>query len=301
MDLKTLHYFVEVVNAGGFSKASKTVFLTQPALSKAIRLLEEELQMVLLERGKRGTQVKLTAAGQVVYRHAELLINGRQRMLAELDGLRNLTGGTLRLGLAPLGSAELFAPAIAKFRQQYPKIEMQLLVRGGIEQTAALKKDDIELATGIIDFDDEFDGLRIRNEPMVVVVPKNHPLASQKQLQLNDLRDQAQVMFEREYTLYEFVLSACEKVGFAPTEITRVSHADFGIALVAAGTGVMLLPQIIAERYRVDAVVNVPLASRDLRWELSLFWRKQQTLSFAAKAMIELVKMQLIEDNNKAE
>ncbi|MCL1049070.1 LysR substrate-binding domain-containing protein [Shewanella abyssi] len=300
MDLKTLHYFVEVVNAGGFSKASKTVFLTQPALSKAIRLLEEELQMVLLERGKRGTQVKLTAAGKVVYRHAEQLINGRQRMLAELDGLRNLTGGTLRLGLAPLGSAELFAPAIAKFRQQYPKIEMQLLVRGGIEQTAALKKDDIELATGIIDFDDEFDGLRIRNEPMVVVVPKSHPLASYKQLQLNDLRQQAQVMFEREYTLYELVLSACEKAGFAPTEITRVSHADFGIALVAAGTGVMLLPQIIAERYRVDAVVNVPLASRDLRWELSLFWRKQQTLSFAAKAMIELVKLQLIEDNKKA-
>ncbi|PKG76603.1 LysR family transcriptional regulator [Shewanella sp. Choline-02u-19] len=300
MDLKTLYYFVEVVNAGGFSKASKTVFLTQPALSKAIRLLEEELQMVLLERGKRGTQVKLTAAGQVVYRHAEQLLSGRQRMLAELDGLRNLTGGTLRLGLAPLGSAELFAPAIAKFRQDYPKIEMQLLVRGGIEQTAALKKDDIELATGIIDFDDEFDGLRIRNEPMVVVVPKSHPLASKKQLQLNDLRDQAQVMFEREYTLYEFVLSACEKVGFAPTEITRVSHADFGIALVAAGTGVMLLPQIIAERYRVDAVVNVPLASRDLRWELSLFWRKQQTLSFAAKAMIEIVKLQLIADNKKA-
>ncbi|QQX81254.1 LysR family transcriptional regulator [Shewanella sp. KX20019] len=300
MDLKALHYFVEVVNAGGFSKASKTVFLTQPALSKAIRLLEEELQMVLLERGKRGTQVKLTAAGKVVYRHAEQLINGRQRMLAELDGLRNLTGGTLRLGLAPLGSAELFAPAIAKFRQHYPKIEMQLLVRGGIEQTAALKKDDIELATGIIDFDDEFDGLRIRNEPMVVVVPKSHPLALQKQLQLNDLRDQAQVMFEREYTLYELVLSACEKVGFAPAEITRVSHADFGIALVAAGTGVMLLPQIIAERYRVDAVVNVPLESRELRWELSLFWRKQQTLSFAAKAMIELVKQQLIEDNKKA-
>ena len=75
--------------------------------------------------------------------------------------------------------------------------------------------------------------------------------------------------------------------------MTRVSHADFGIALVAAGTGIMVLPQIIAERYRVDAVVNVPLASEDLRWELSLFWRKQQSLSFAAQAMIELVKQQL--------
>ena len=293
MDLKALQYFTQIVDAGGFAKASRIAFLTQPALSKAIKMLEEELDMVLLERGKRGTQIKLTAAGEVVYRHAQLLLAGRKDMLLELDSLRHLTGGSLKLGLAPLGSAELFAPVIAKFRQLYPKVDMQLLVRGGVEQTIALKKNEIELATGIIAFDGEFDGLRIRNDPMVVVVPKTHPLASFKQLQLKDLASLAQVMFEPEYALYELILDACDKVGFVPAEMTRVSHADFGIALVAAGTGIMVLPQIIAERYRVDAVVNVPLASEDLRWELSLFWRKQQSLSFAAQAMIELVKQQL--------
>ena len=293
MDLKALQYFIQVVDAGGFARASNVAFLTQPALSKAIRMLEDELDMVLLERGKRGTQIKLTAAGEVVYRHAQQLLSGRQALLHELDALRNLSGGSLKLGLAPLGSAELFAPVIAKFRQLYPKIDMQLLVRGGIEQTLALQKNEIELATGIIAFDGEFDGLRIRNDPMVVVVPKTHELSCCEELQLTDLRGLSQVMFEPEYALYELVLDACDKAGFVPAEITRVSHADFGIALVAAGTGIMVLPQIIAERYRVDAVVNVPLASQDLRWELSLFWRKQQSLSFAAKAMIELVKQQL--------
>ncbi|MCK8043828.1 LysR substrate-binding domain-containing protein [Shewanella sp. 1CM18E] len=293
MDLKALQHFIQVVDAGGFAKASHVACLTQPALSKAVRMLEEELDMVLLERGKRGTQIKLTAAGEVVYQHAQQLLTGRQALLHELDALRNLSGGSLKLGLAPLGSAELFAPVIAKFRQLYPKVDMQLLVRGGIEQTLALQKNEIELATGIIAFDGEFDGLRIRNDPMVVVVPKTHELASFKELQLTDLRALAQVMFEPEYALYELILDACNKAGFVPAEITRVSHADFGIALVAAGTGIMVLPQIIAERYRVDAVVNVPLASEDLRWELSLFWRKQQSLSFAAKAMIELVKQQL--------
>ncbi|MGX9460387.1 LysR family transcriptional regulator [Shewanella sp. A14] len=293
MNLKTLHYFTEVVNAGGFAKACDTAFVTQPALSKAIRLLEEELGMVLLERGKRGSQIRLTEAGQVVYQHALTLLEGRQLMLAELDSLRNLSGGTLRLGLAPLGSAELFAPVIAKFRQQYPNVELKLLVRGGIEQTVALHKDEIELATGIIDFDDEFDGIRVRNESMVVVLPAAHELASKKTLQLSELNQLAQVMFEPEYALYELVLAACTKAGFRPINITRVSHADFGIALVAAGIGVMILPQIIAERYRVDAVVNIPLASEDLRWELSLFWRKQKHLSFAAQAMLKLVKQHL--------
>ncbi|QDE33182.1 MULTISPECIES: LysR family transcriptional regulator [Shewanella] len=293
MDLKALHYFIEVVNAGGFAKACHTAFVTQPALSKAIRLLEEELGMVLLERGKRGSQIRLTEAGQVVYQHALTLLEGRQLMMAELDSLRNLSGGTLRLGLAPLGSAELFAPVIAKFRQQYPNVELKLLVRGGIEQTVALHKDEIELATGIIDFEDEFDGIRVRNESMVVVLPAAHELASKNTLQLSELNQLAQVMFEPEYALYELVLAACAKAGFKPINITRVSHADFGIALVAAGIGVMILPKIIAERYRVDAVVNIPLASEDLRWELSLFWRKQKHLSFAAQAMLKLVKQHL--------
>ena len=293
MDLKALHYFTEVVNAGGFAKACHAAFVTQPALSKAIRLLEEELDMVLLERGKRGSQIRLTEAGQVVYRHASTLLEGRQLMITELDHLRNLSGGLLKLGLAPLGSAELFAPVIAKFRQLHPNVELQLLVRGGIEQTVALHKDEIELATGIIDFDDEFDGIRVRNDSMVVVLPSAHVLASKSILQLSELNLLAQVMFEPEYALYELVLEACAKAGFKPTHITRVSHADFGIALVAAGTGVMILPKIIAERYRVGAVVNIPLASEDLRWELSLFWRKQKHLSFAAQAMIALIKQHL--------
>lgn len=299
LDLKALHYFTEVVNAGGFAKACHSAFVTQPALSKAIRLLEDELDMILLERGKRGSQIRLTEAGKVVYHHASKLMEGRQLMMAELDSLRNLSGGSLKLGLAPLGSAELFAPVIAQFRQQYPSIELQLLVRGGIEQTAALHKDEIELATGIIDFDDEFCGIRIRNESMVVVLPAGHKLACKETLQLSELDQLAQVMFEPEYALYELVLEACAKAGFKPKNITRVSHADFGIALVAAGSGVMILPKIIAERYRVEAVVNIPLASEDLRWELSLFWRKQKHLSFAAQAMIKLIKQHLSQLENK--
>jgi len=139
MDLKVLRYFIEIIDAGGFGKASEKVHLTQPALSKALRQLEEELDLVLLERGKRGTQVKLTQAGEVVYRHGKELLAGRQRMLAELSAQRSLTAGELKLGLAPLGSAEIFAPIIAKYRQQYPQIEMHLLVRGGVEQTLAIQ------------------------------------------------------------------------------------------------------------------------------------------------------------------
>lgn len=293
MDLKVIRYFIEIVDAGGFGKASDKVHLTQPALSKAVRQLEQELDLTLLERGKRGTQVKLTPAGEVVYRHGKDLLAGRQRMLAELTAQRSLTAGELNLGLAPLGSAEIFAPIIAKYRQQYPQIDMHLLVRGGVEQTSAIQKGEIELATGIIDFDDGYDGIRVFNDPMVVVLPKENPLSTRQILSFSDLSADSQVMFETEYTLYQLVLNACRHAGFVPKNITRVSQADFGIALVAAGTGVMVLPRSIARRYSVPGVVNIPLASDELRWELSLFWRKDQVLSFAAQAMIALVEKHL--------
>ncbi|WP_299796030.1 LysR family transcriptional regulator [uncultured Shewanella sp.] len=301
MDLRVISYFIDIVDSGGFARASEKIHITQPALSKAIIGLEHELDLVLIERGKRGTQLKLTSAGEVVYRHGIELLDARHRMLNELASQRDLTSGELRLGLAPLGSSELFAPVIAKFKDSYPKIEMSLFVRGGVEQTLALQKGEIELATGIVSFDKEFDGIRIHEDPMVVVLPKNHTLADEASLQLCQISDIAQIMFEHDFALYGQVFDACEKAGFTPKNITRVSHPDFGIALVAAGAGTMVLPKLIAERHSVSGVVHVPLKSSELYWELSLYWQKGKQLSFAAQAMLNMVKERFTNHKHNAE
>jgi DNA-binding transcriptional LysR family regulator len=293
MDLKVIRYFIEIVDHGGFAKAAEAIHLTQPALSKAINQLEEELDLVLLERGKRGSQLKPTASGEVVYRYGIQLLKVRQEMHRELEAQRSLNAGELHLGLAPLGSAEIFAPVIARYRSLYPKIAMQLFVRGGIEQTIALKKREVELATGIISFDEEFEGFCIRRNPMVVVVPKQHALANQPQLTLKQLEETPQILFDEEYALHELVFKGCVNAGFIPKVATKVSHPDFGITLVAAGTGVMIMPEFIAARHAVAGVNRVPLSTDDLIWELSLFWRKGHPLSFAAQAMVTLIREQL--------
>jgi DNA-binding transcriptional LysR family regulator len=221
------------------------------------------------------------------------LLKVRQEMHRELEAQRSLNAGELHLGLAPLGSAEIFAPVIARYRSLYPKIAMQLFVRGGIEQTIALKKREVELATGIISFDEEFEGFCIRRNPMVVVVPKQHALANQPQLTLKQLEETPQILFDEEYALHELVFKGCVNAGFIPKVATKVSHPDFGITLVTAGTGVMIMPEFIAARHAVAGVNRVPLSTDDLIWELSLFWRKGHPLSFAAQAMVTLIREQL--------
>ncbi|MCU4675071.1 LysR family transcriptional regulator [Catenovulum sp. 2E275] len=290
MDLRVLNYFTAIVETGSFGKAAEQVHISQPALSKAIKLLEDELSVILLERGKRGSQIKLTPAGSLVYQHAQTLLDNKHKMLTELKMLKRLEYGHLKIGLSPLGSAELFAPIIAKFRANYPQIEIELLERGGAAQENALRNSEIELAMSLIPDDQDFEWLQVCNDPMMVALPNSHPLTQLQELSLLDLADVALVTYEESFMLHKVILSEYDKTGIKPKEITNVSQTDFGLALVAAGAGVMLLPKLIAERHITQGVTLKPLKSSSLRWQLCVIWRKKAVLSFAAEAILGLIK-----------
>ena len=91
------------------------------------------------------------------------------------------------------------------------------------------------------------------------------------------------------------VINACHDAGVTIDNPTHVNQPEFGIALVAAGIGVMLLPKFIAERYQLEGVVSRQLTETSLNWRMSLFWEKDKPLSFAANAMIDLLKQHLKE------
>ncbi|TCK04075.1 LysR substrate-binding domain-containing protein [Marinobacterium mangrovicola] len=294
MDLRELRFLVEIVNCGGFGKAAEVVHLSQPALSKAIRGLEEELDETLLERGYRGSKVRLTPAGEVVYRHAVELLSRREQMLHELHALRGLETGELNIGLSPLGSAEIFAPIIARFRATYPEIEIHLRERGGVEQEDALRNGEVELATSLVPTDADVDWLQICDDPMMLTLPQAHPLAEKKAIRLEDLNGVSIIGFDSSFQLSKLIGDTCRNKGFEPDIAAEVTHPDFGLALVAAGTGVMLLPRLIAERHVTEGVVVRPLESSSLRWSLSLIWRRRASLSFAARAMREMIRETLL-------
>ncbi|MGY4177760.1 DNA-binding transcriptional LysR family regulator [Bradyrhizobium sp. USDA 4518] len=128
MDIRTLRAFVEVVRQGGFSQAAKVVFATQSTVSKAVKQLEDETGVRLLDRaGHRST---LTSAGEIVYRHALRILAEREDLVRELDEVRGMRRGLLRLGLPPMVSSVLFAPLLVIYRERYAGIEIQLVETG---------------------------------------------------------------------------------------------------------------------------------------------------------------------------
>lgn len=281
---------VEVVRHDGFSAAAEAVFATQPTISKAIRQLEDELGEVLLQRSRNG--VRLTPAGQIVYRRALALLGEREDMLRELEELRDLQRGELHLGLASLGSDILFAPVFARFRQLHPQIELRVLERGSEALEESLRAGEIELAASLLPVADDLDWQPVRTEPLVALLPRQHPLVGSASLQLQDLAEVPFVLFEKGFLLNRHIIQACQARGFSPREVTRSGQPDFIVALVAAGLGVALLPRMIANaRPRADVVI-VPLDEPELDWKMVLAWRRGGYLSAAAQAWLRLVEAQ---------
>ncbi len=288
MDLRPLRALVEVVRQGGFSQAAKTVFATQPTVSKAVRQLEDEIGMPLLDR--QAQPPRLTEAGEIVYRRAVKMLAERDDLYAELDELRGLTRGTLRLGLPPLGSNALFAPMFARFRSRYPRIEISLLEHGGHRLEEMVMAGDIELAASLRPDSANFAWQPVAREPLITLLPADHPCSQATSVGLAELRDSPFILFESGFALNRIIQDACLRAGFAPAVAARSGQIDFIVALVTAGLGVAFLPRIKADEERCAGVSQVPLRDAGTEWEMGLVWRRGGYLSQPAQAWLALAR-----------
>ena len=284
MNFRSLQFFVEVVRQGGFSRAAEVVFATQSTVSKAVRQLEDEVGLPLLDRvGHRST---LTAAGEVVYRRALRILAERDDLMGEIDEIRGLKRGTLRLGLPPIGSSILFAPVLAAYRAQYPGIDIQLVEYGSTRLEEVLRAGEIDLAGSLLPVSDEFDWQEVRREPLVALMAQDHPLAAAGPIGIEALRDMPFILFEGGFALNRIILDACRRRGFTPQIAMRSSQVDFIVELAAAGLGVAFLPRMMAEEQRRHAVGQALLDHDDTDWNMAMVWRRNAYLSQAARAWL---------------
>lgn len=288
MEFRPLRVFIEVVRQGGFSQAAKTVFATQSTVSKAVKQLEDELGVNVLDR--LGHRSVLTAAGEVVYRRGLKLLADRDDLLAEIAEVRGLKRGHLRLGLPLVGSSILFAPLFAIYRQRYPGIDIRLVEHGSDQLEEVLRAGEVDFAGTLLPVAADFDQLPVRHEPLVALLPAGHALSGRRSVRLADLSAEPFILFQSGFSLHRMILDGCRRAGFEPVVAARTSQVDFMIGLVGAGLGVAFLPRMIAAEREHPGVQAVPLDERDADWRMALVWRKGAYLPGAARAWLDLVQ-----------
>ena len=284
VDSRRLRVFVEVVRQGGFSRAAERLHATQPTVSKAVQQLESDLRVRLLER--IGRRITLTAAGELVYRRAVPLLAQSDDLVTELAELRGLKSGVLRIGVPRLGARALFARMIALFRRRYPGIEVALGVHSGQRMRELLRSGELDLGVLGNPIEAEFERQEIRTEPIMVLLPREHPAAARPAVTLGRFAGMPAIMPDEESVLNKVISAAFQRAGVTPRVATRCHDADLMFELVAAGLGMAFLPRVLAHQHRHRAVRSVALKDPACQWSIAFCWRRGAHVSAATQAWL---------------
>ena len=295
MDIRSLRYFVEVVEQHSFTRAAARLHVTQPTVSKMVAQLEESLGLMLLERqGKRFT---LTDAGRVVLARAHELLALHEQLRTELRDLQQLERGELRMGVSPQTHMAL-APWLAEFHQRYPAIELKMYEVGTQAIERDLRKGTVELGT-MLDYPgnaaswQDFEALPLVRSPLCLLAPASSPWHGRSSVQLFELADSPFIFYGDTFALNDIVLDACQRAGFTPRITGRSGQWDFIASLVRLGVGICLLPKMYCDTLDASQFAIAPLMDPPVEWNLMLAWRRTASLSFAARAWLELVRSRM--------
>ncbi|MDQ0242736.1 DNA-binding transcriptional LysR family regulator [Bacillus fengqiuensis] len=286
MDIRDLRHFMEVANQRNFTKASSAIHLSQPALSKAVKRLEEELGVELFDRS--GRELKLTDAGKIVYNQGVKVFSTIQDLTALLDDLMNLPTGEIKIGIPPL-IGTLFFPLIAKeFHEQYPNITLELVEHGAKHITTAVEDGKVDLGIIVLPADHQkFSVYPFITEEFILYTNMNHPLADRDSVSLHELHNEKFILFSNSFALHDRIIQECRNAGFDPAISYKSSQWDLIIELVSADLGITILPKSIYNKLNHPNIKAIPFVDTIPMWELGIITKKDGYVSFAVKKLLE--------------
>jgi DNA-binding transcriptional LysR family regulator len=252
MELRHLRYVVTLADTLHFGHAAERLHVSQPPLSQQIRQLETELGVALFHRTKR--HVELTDAGRVFVDEARVILAHAAH--ASNLALRVNQGevGQLTIGAAGPADAQIFVDILRAFARRHPQVRIVLRNMGSAEQARAISEGRLHVGFLALPIDEPDLATEIvLRRPIVIALPRDHPLAARVRVPLQALANEPHIMFARRMgpRLFDAVLAACREAGFNMQIAHEVDNLYTACALVAAGLGVCFVPAGIQERHSI--------------------------------------------------
>lgn len=290
LNLNLLRSFHAVAEAGSVSRAAKLGFISQPALSKAVRELEKSVGIPLVERSARG--VHLTEAGKTLYEHAKTLFALEREAEEALGSHRNMEVGTLRIGASTTLTSYVLPPLLAQFRELQPHLRFKTL-RGNTRDIEALLG-AYELDVALVEGPSHHPRVQARpwsEDELVCVCAPDHPLTQQGNVWPGELREYEWVMREEGSGTREVIENVFRPYNLPPKETLEVGGAEALKQAIAAGLGIGIVSRVAAaDQIALGKLVVVPLAEMELRRPFYLLRLKGRPLSPAAAAFESFLK-----------
>jgi len=285
--LKQLRAFCRTAQVGSISDAAEALFLSQPTVSLQIQALEREMDIALFER--RGPQIKLTPEGQVLYRIAQPLVEGIDKLNETFAAqYGRLESGELNIAAGESTILYILPEPVKRFSQKYPGIEIKLHNVTGRDGLAMLRADKADFAVGsMLDIPDDIEYQPSVTFAPALITPRNHPLARKKSVRLEDISPYGLILPPRHLSTWRIV-----------DLVFRQHNVRYNVALEAGGwevikkyvemgLGVSIVTDVCLTEH--DRVARIPLGDYFPKRSYGIVLRKGKYLSPQARRFIELM------------
>lgn len=280
MNLRALQYLTALADLRHFSRAAERCHVSQPTLSTQIRKLEEELEVQLVERHPR--QVMLTPVGEEIVGRARTLLSEMDAIRAIARRSRDPHSGTVRIGIFPTLAPYFLPHVVPRIRQSFPRLTLRLYEEKTEDVIHMLGEGRLDAGLLALPLtEDWLESRTLFEEPFVLAVPENHPLASKREVLMEDLADQELLLLEDGHCLREQALEVCQLTGaheqldFHATSMETLRH------MVAANTGITLMPMLAIKPplANTDNLVTRPFRQPGPKRTIAMVWRKSSALA----------------------
>lgn len=242
MDHRLLLYFTTLIDKGTFTNAAKKLHISQPSLSSAIKKLEDNVGLTLIERHTR--KISLTVEGEILYKEAKKLLNHFEHVQKEMTRLKK--EGPLELKIGLIESVKFWLPkVIASYSELNPDVYIKLREVLGLKQVeTALQNYKIHLAiTNQLFENDEIFTVPIYKENLVVLLPKGHRLESAPNISIHDIKNDELIICQEGFQTRQDILNAFRKSGVSPNIHFEIERFETACSLVEEGLGITIVPE----------------------------------------------------------
>ncbi len=276
MELRHLRYFVVAAAEENFNRAASRLNIAQPALSRQIRDLEEDLGVALFDRTVH--RVKLSPVGRVFLDDALRILRDVEQARERAQRAARGQSGLIRIGFNRISGRQMMLPiSLRAYRTAHPDVEIALSPLFAQKQIDALRAGQLD--AGFFCFrpqdDPDFGHVHFGREEIVLALPRDNPLAAKPDLSLLDLADEPFVYFPRSFNalMYDHVIGQCMSGGLTPRIAQEAITEEALLSLVSVGMGVTFVGRSIRSPYE-DLVTYRRLNGFSCFVDLELVWRR---------------------------
>ncbi|MFK7737380.1 MAG: LysR family transcriptional regulator [Pirellulaceae bacterium] len=280
MEFDQLRYFLQVAQSKSFTRAAEELGISQPALSRAVQKLEEELGVPVLVRKTRV--VELTDAGLTLRSRAEQILSIAEDTKAEIsdDGRT----GRLRIGAIPTIAPYFLPHFLKQFSSEFPEAQIEIYEDTTKNLLRQCSQGEVDMAVMALPvFQKYLEVSSLFSEELWLALPKNHSLVDAKNVRLKDLENYTFVMLDEPHCLSDNILSFCRQRSFQPVVIGRANQLSMVQELVALGHGISMVPDMARRLDKSKARVYRSLAGQPPTREVVVTWDPYRFQSRLAK------------------